>query len=150
MKHLHDPEVVEATKRRVAQLQPGSPRQWGRMDPAQALAHCAAGLETATGALQLPRIWFGRLIGPLAKRKALRDETPFHRNTPTARAFLISEARDLDQERARVLALIDAFAAAGPDGCTRHPHAFFGPLTPHEWAILMYKHLDHHLRQFGV
>jgi hypothetical protein len=46
--------------------------------------------------------------------------------------------------------LIDRFAAAGPQGCTTHPHAFFGSLTPDEWAILMYKHLDHHLRQFGA
>jgi hypothetical protein len=47
-------------------------------------------------------------------------------------------------------ALIDRFAAAGPAGCTTHPHAFFGRLTPDEWAILPYKRLDHHLRQFGV
>jgi len=39
---------------------------------------------------------------------------------------------------------------AGPAGCTKHPHSFFGKLTPEEWAILSYKHLDHHLRQFGV
>jgi transposase InsO family protein len=46
--------------------------------------------------------------------------------------------------------VIDRFVAAGPKSCTTHPHSFFGPLTPEEWAILMYKHLDHHLRQFGV
>jgi hypothetical protein len=46
--------------------------------------------------------------------------------------------------------LIDRFVASGPAGCTNHPHSFFGRLTPEEWAILMYKHLDHHLRQFGV
>ncbi len=46
--------------------------------------------------------------------------------------------------------LIDRFATAGREGCTSHPHSFFGRLTPDEWAILMYKHLDHHLRQFGV
>jgi hypothetical protein len=46
--------------------------------------------------------------------------------------------------------LIDRFAAAGPAGCTAHPHAFFGSLAPDQWAILMYKHLDHHLRQFGA
>jgi len=39
---------------------------------------------------------------------------------------------------------------AGPAGCTAHPHSFFGRLKPEEWATLMYKHLDHHLRQFGV
>ncbi len=53
-------------------------------------------------------------------------------------------------EQHRLSALIDRFAAAGPAGCTTHPHTFFGPLTPQEWAALMYKHLDHHLRQFGA
>jgi LPS sulfotransferase NodH len=46
--------------------------------------------------------------------------------------------------------LIDRFASGGPAGCAQHPHSFFGPLTPAEWAELNYKHLDHHLRQFGV
>jgi hypothetical protein len=26
----------------------------------------------------------------------------------------------------------------------------FGKLTASEWNIMMYKHLDHHLTQFGV
>jgi len=47
-------------------------------------------------------------------------------------------------------ALLERFFENGPRGCTKHPHAFFGQLTPEEWARLMYKHLDHHLRQFGV
>jgi hypothetical protein len=46
--------------------------------------------------------------------------------------------------------LIDRFTAAGPTGCTTSPHSFFGRLTPEQWAILTFKHLDHHLRQFGV
>ncbi|HJW33405.1 MAG TPA: DUF1569 domain-containing protein [Holophagaceae bacterium] len=150
MKHLYDPAVVAEVKGRVARLQPESARQWGRMTPAQAMAHCAAGLETATGELSLPRVWFGRIFGRLAKRMALSDDAPFGRNSPTAREFRIEGTRDLPQEQARVQGLIDRFTAAGPAGCTTHPHAFFGPLTPEEWAVLMYKHLDHHLRQFGA
>ena len=50
----------------------------------------------------------------------------------------------------RLCALIDRFSLGGAQGCTKHAHTFFGPLTPEEWARLMYKHLDHHLRQFGV
>ena len=65
-------------------------------------------------------------------------------------ALIVPDARDLESERERLCGLIDRFAAAGPGGCTSHPHLFFGRLTPEEWAILMYKHLDHHLRQFGV
>jgi Protein of unknown function (DUF1569) len=44
----------------------------------------------------------------------------------------------------------DRFAKGGAEGCTKHPHNFFGKLTPLEWATGMYKHLDHHLRQFGA
>ena len=72
------------------------------------------------------------------------------RNAPTAKTLVVSDDRDLKMEQQRLSALIDRFAAAGPAGCTTHPHTFFGPLTPQQWAILQYKHLDHHLRQFGV
>jgi hypothetical protein len=53
-------------------------------------------------------------------------------------------------ERQRLRESIDRFASGGSGICTKHPHFFFGPLTPVEWAVLMYQHLDHHLRQFGV
>jgi len=46
--------------------------------------------------------------------------------------------------------LVDRFASAGKAGCTTHPHTFFGRMTADEWGILMYKHIDHHLQQFGV
>jgi LPS sulfotransferase NodH len=62
----------------------------------------------------------------------------------------VTDERDLEAERRRLLDLVERFAAAGPAGCTTHPHSFFGRLTPREWAVLMYKHLDHHLRQFGA
>jgi hypothetical protein len=71
-------------------------------------------------------------------------------NTPTVEVLVVQDERDLSKERARLCDVIDRFVAAGPKSCTTHPHSFFGPLTPEEWAILTYKHLDHHLRQFGV
>ena len=64
--------------------------------------------------------------------------------------LVVEDEPDLETERARLCGLVERFAAASPAGCTTHPHAFFGRLTPVEWAVLMYKHLDHHLRQFGV
>jgi hypothetical protein len=64
--------------------------------------------------------------------------------------LVVQDERDLATERLRLLSLIDQFSSAGPQKCTTHPHSFFGRLTPQEWAVLMYKHLDHHLRQFGV
>jgi len=120
------------------------------MMPAQVMAHCAVALESATGQRQIKRVFIGRLIGPLVKRLALSDDKPMVRNSPTAKELLVTDQRDFDVERARLAALVDQFASAGPAGCTTRPHAFFGPLTPDEWGALMYKHLDHHLRQFGA
>jgi Protein of unknown function (DUF1569) len=92
----------------------------------------------------------GRIIGRIVKPMALGNDEPMRRNSPTAKALVVQDDRDLGTERERLCGLIDQFAAAGPQGCTTHPLSFFGRLTPEEWATLMYKHLDHHLRQFGV
>jgi hypothetical protein len=104
----------------------------------------------AAGEIRPARALIGRIIGPAVKRVALRDEEPMRRNSPTSRELVMTGEKDFEAERGRLTGLIDRFAAAGPSGCTDHPHAFFGPLKPDEWSILMYKHLDHHLRQFGV
>jgi hypothetical protein len=150
MKNLFEPARVAEVKQRVAQLNPESEHLWGKMNAPQAVAHCSAGLEMALGDKLLPRKLVGILIGRVIKPLALRDDEPMRRNSPTAEALIVQDERDLARERERLCALIDRFAAAGPQGCTTHPHIFFGRLTPNEWAILMYKHLDHHLRQFGV
>ncbi len=150
MKTMFDAACVDELQRRFAGLQPGSPRHWGKMSPAQMLAHCSKGLEMATGELRPPRAFIGRIIGRLIKRAALGDDKPMVRNSPTAKELMVEADCEFAAEKARLSGLIDSFAAAGPAACTSHPHAFFGPLNPDEWGILMYKHLDHHLRQFGA
>ena len=150
METLFDPARVEEVKQRLQQLRPESERLWGRMQPEQMLAHCTAGLEMAMGEIRPPRSLIGRLIGPAVKRVALRDKEPMRRNSPTARELIVEAPGDFAAERDRLLGAMDCFAAAGPAGCTSHPHTFFGRLAPEEWAVLMYKHLDHHLRQFGA
>jgi Protein of unknown function (DUF1569) len=97
-----------------------------------------------------PRLLIGRILGPVIKPKAFADGEPMRRNSPTVPGLAVSDDRELGTERARLYGLIDRFVAAGPKGCTSHPHSFFGRLTPDEWSAWMYKHLDHHLRQFGV
>jgi hypothetical protein len=91
-----------------------------------------------------------RLMGRLVKPMVFRNEDPLHKNSPTATSLRMEGERDFGKERQRLLELIDRFAAGGAAGCTKNPHSFFGKMTPEEWSILMYKHLDHHLRQFGV
>ena len=150
MKSLFEAACVLEVKQRLSALSPGRERQWGKMNPAQMLAHCSLGLEMAAGEIRPPRPLIGRILGPIVKPMAFREEEPMRRNSPTAKELVVDGDRDFEAERKRLDGLIDRFALAGPSGCTSHPHAFFGSLTPDEWAVLMYKHLDHHLRQFGV
>jgi hypothetical protein len=150
MKNLFEATVVEELQGRLLQMRPESKRLWGKMTPAQAVAHCSAGMEWAVGDTTPPRLLLGRIVGGVIKPKVLGDDEPMRRNSPTVKGLVVNDDRDLGIERERLRGLIDRFAVGGPGGCTAHPHSFFGRLTPAEWAILMYKHLDHHLRQFGV
>jgi hypothetical protein len=107
-------------------------------------------MELPLGERRPPRMMFGRIFGRVIKPLALGDDAPMRKKSPTTPDLVVADDRDFNAERTRLVSLIDRFAAAGPVGCTTHPHAFFGRMTPDEWGVLMYKHLDHHLRQFGA
>jgi Protein of unknown function (DUF1569) len=150
MKNLFEVSTAKEVQDRIGRLGPNSVRQWGKMTAPQALAHCAITMEWAVGDSHPPRMFLGRIFGPIAKSYILKDDQPMRRNSATAKSLVVADERDLPKERARLCALVERFASGGPQGCTKHPHSFFGRLTPEEWAAIMYKHLDHHLRQFGV
>lgn len=149
MKNLFEPASATAIRERIERLSPDSPRQWGAMNVAQMMAHCSAWLEMAAGATSPPRSPIGRIFGRMAKRSVLGD-APIRRNMPTEKILIRDDARQFAEEQRRLIDWVDRFSTGGPEGCTTHPHSFFGPLSPLEWATMGYKHLDHHLRQFSV
>ena len=149
MKSLFQREALDEVMVRIEKLHPASPREWGKMDVAQMMAHCAATFEVASGRVVLPRMLIGRILGPFV-RAGFTNDKPFSRNGPTHRTFVITGQRDFAREREQLKERVRRFHEGGEAQCTKHPHAFFGPLTKQEWGIGMYKHLDHHLRQFGV
>jgi hypothetical protein len=121
------------------------------MTAAQMLAHCSVSMQWAVGEVVPDKIALPpRLIGRLVKPMVFRNDDPMRKNSPTAKSLIVAGEPDLAKERDRLSGLIDRSAAGGPAACTTNPHSFFGKMTPDEWAILMYKHLDHHLRQFGM
>jgi len=148
MKTLFDQQVLNETCNRICALEPERERLWGKMTPAQMMAHCNATLSMASGQTNLPRAFLGRILGPIFK-PGFVGEREFRRDGPTSPVLVISDQRDFETERALLLRSVRAFGEGGTARCTRHPHIFFGMLTPEEWGRVMYKHLDHHLRQFG-
>ena len=149
MKNLFDPSAAAELNLRMAQLTPESQRLWGKMAPAQMLAHCSIAMEVSMGDKVMRQIFLGKLFGRRAKANMLSGK-PIGRNMPTDKSYIVKDDRDLEVERRRLATLIDRFQTGGPDGCTKHPHSFFGIMTPEEWSALNYIHLDHHLQQFGV
>src|SRR4029077_20030153 len=137
VKNLFEAATVEEVRERLTQLRPESERQWGKMNPSQMLAHCSAAMGMAMGKLTPPRILIGRLLGPLAKKSLIVNGTPMRRNSMTEKSCLVTDQRDFVAERKGLRESIDRFATGGPGVCTKHPHFFFGPLTPAEWAVLM-------------
>lgn len=146
---LFDPAGLAAMLARLARLRADSPRQWGKMSIGQMLAHCQQPLRVALGELPLKRSLLGILFGRWAKKKLL-SPAPWSQGMPTAPEFKITDARDFAKEKQALVALVQRFGKSGPAGLTKHPHPFFGPLSVDEWQALQWRHLDHHLRQFGA
>lgn len=149
MHNLYNQSDVAGILKRIEKLTPETDRQWGKMDAAQMLAHCSKILETAMGRNVPKRMFIGRIFGPLVKPFVLNNK-PMPKNLPTNKAYIVSDNHEFEKEQAKAIELVETFYENGPDGCTKNPNFFFGKLTPEEWAILQWKHWDHHLRQFGV
>jgi hypothetical protein len=148
MNSLFDSHVSQEIIQRIEKLQVDSPRQWGKMDVAQMLAHCVVSFEVAVGERNPPRTLIAKLIGGFMKGMLTNDK-PMPKGSPTNPDYLIVDKRDFENEKNRLIGLIRGFSEGGELKVTKNPHPFFGNITPIQWSCGSWKHLDHHLRQFG-
>lgn len=149
MQNMFDAGVRDTLVCRLSELKPSSRRHWGKMSVDQMLAHCSIAMEVPCGDRVKKQRLLGRVLAPFARSVILNDK-PFTRNAPTDPEYRIADERDFEKERQRLAALVDRFCSRGPSAVDGVVHSFFGRLTGEEWGRLMYKHLDHHLRQFGA
>lgn len=143
---LNDPDVYEEVRRRVEALEPDATPQWGEMNVAQMLAHCVEVQKVMNDGPLEGTPWYLRLAGPLIKRLVLSDRA-FPRNVATHPQYDVGPDKEFETEKQRLLGTLSAFRARSRAGVD---HPVFGRLTPEEAGWSAYKHLDHHLRQFGV
>ena len=149
MKDLFDAAAASEIQARLSKLQPDSKPLWGKMNVSQMLAHCIVPLQVALSEVQLKRSLFGKIFGRIAKKRMV-SETDFKKNLPTAPQFIVRNERNFISEKQKLQSLIQRFASSDPDSIAKIYHPFFGPMTKKEWGVLQWKHLDHHLRQFGA
>ncbi|MCU0356572.1 MAG: DUF1569 domain-containing protein [Cyclobacteriaceae bacterium] len=149
MKNLFNPDDAKEIIDRIDRLTPQTQALWGKMNAAQMMAHCSILMRIARGLDKPKRRLLGVLLGPLVK-KTFFGEKPYPKSSPTDPTFIVADSRVFEEEKQKLIEHIKTFSQGGPDACTNHPNPFFGKLTPDEWARGQYKHIDHHLQQFGV
>ncbi len=134
---------------RINSLSLHSERQWGKMEVAQMLAHCCEAFKVPLSEQPLKLTLIGRMVGWAFKSK-LYDDTPWRQGLPTAPNFIIKDKRIFDSEKERLMGYVHQFHSSNEHRIGNYPHPIFGTFTKDQWGQAMYKHLDHHLRQFGV
>jgi Protein of unknown function (DUF1569) len=135
---------------RIQKLDKFAKAEWGKMNVGQMLAHCQVPIQVAFDEKKLKRGLIGILFGKMSKRQLTADDKPFKKHLPTDKHFIIKGDKNVEEEKQKLIALVKRFAEKGPEAISKQPHPFFGKMTVHDWNKIMYKHLDHHLRQFGV
>ena len=146
MKSIFDTNEATALITRVNSLQPDTAAAWGKMNVYQMLKHCIMSEEMFQGKTRYKRLFIGKLFGRMALKGILKNEDPLKRNQPTHPDLKITGTGDFEAAREKWIGLLKGYSVFSNPGFL---HPFFGRMTADEIGEYVYKHTDHHLRQFG-
>lgn len=147
MKSLFETATCAETLERLDNLKEGMTPAWGKMSVGQMVWHCQVPLRVGIEN-KPPRKKPNPLIKFLFK-KSMYSDKPWRKNLPTSPLAKAKETKELSSELPELRKLVEKFHAL-KDRKDWNPHPIFGALTPEQWGQMQYKHLDHHLAQFGV
>lgn len=150
MKNIFDASVVDQQVARINKLTPTTAPHWGKMTVDQMLAHVNVPyVMVYETSIKKPNWFLQQLLKMFVKSKVVGPE-PYPRNSPTAPVFKMSGTKNFEAEKAKLIAFLWRVQNDGEKVYSGKSSNSFGPLTTEEWNVLFYKHLDHHLTQFGV
>ncbi len=147
MESIFNEQAYQHTLERIDRLTEKSQRRWGKMTVGQMAWHCQVPLNIAIK--NKPNNAKGNLLLRLFFKKSLYNDRPWIKNLPTVGPAKARAPKNFEEEREKLRQMVTEVHGL-KDRKTWNPHPVFGPLTQEQWGKLQYKHLDHHLRQFGV
>lgn len=148
MKTIFDGPTRADIIRRIESLTDKSTPQWGKMNVHQMIKHCILADEHFQGKREHKRAFMGYVFGKMALKNILKKERPFKPGEPTSAQFLVKETGgDLSSEKQQWIDIVNDY---GHFSRLSIIHFFFGRMTKDQIGQFVYKHADHHLRQFGV
>jgi hypothetical protein len=142
--------VTDQIIQRINSLTPASQPKWGKMSVAQMLAHCCVTYEMVYENKHPAPKGIMKLMLKLFVKKIVTNEVPYGQNSRTAPAFLITSEKEFNTEKDRLIAYINKTQQLGAAAFQNKESLSFGPLSTTEWNNMFYKHLNHHLTQFGA
>jgi hypothetical protein len=132
---------------RINSLNENSKAQWGKMNVYQMVKHCILCEEMYLGKTQYKRSFLGFFLGKIFLNQLMKDDKPKKRNSPTKQEFKISEnTGKLLEDKMKWISLIEEYENYSNKNFA---HWFYGKMTREQVGISVYKHIDHHLRQFN-
>lgn len=142
--------VSDEVINRINKLSPASQPGWGKMNVSQMLAHCNVAYEMVyENKHKKPNAFMRFILKAFVKNKVV-GEAPYKHNSPTAPQFIMKEQKDFEVEKKRLISYIEKTLQLGETHFDNKVSDSFGVLNKAEWSNMMYKHLNHHLTQFGV
>jgi len=150
MKTIFDESTRNELIGRINLLDGNSTARWGKMNIYQMLKHCSLFDEWVLG-IHNPtykQVFIGRLFGKMALKDFIGNDKPVKRNVGTLSFLKVTQADgDVALEKLKWVGLTKDYDNFSNPAFI---HPFFGKLTREQIGYLVYKHTDHHLRQFGV
>jgi hypothetical protein len=143
---LSDARTRQELVDRLERLGPEAKPLWGKMNAPQMLAHLADWMLMAKGKLKTAPKNRPLRFPPL--KQLVIYWLPFPKGVPTAPELISRKPLAWTVERAAVREHVESFETLNPAVWPEHP--VFGEMTPNAWRVLAYRHMDHHLRQFGI
>ncbi|MDB5124568.1 MAG: hypothetical protein JWP94_2697 [Mucilaginibacter sp.] len=146
MKTVFDKETRDELIARINSIDENKSPKWGKMNVYQMLKHCYLSDELYLGKKKYDRIFLGRIFGRIALKRILKEGAPFPKNAKTSQHFIVTGNGNAEEEKRKLISLINGYETFSQPFVE---HWFFGKMTKEQVGALSYKHLDHHLQQFG-
>jgi hypothetical protein len=150
MKNVFNYDDTQVIIGRINSLSDTTQGLWGKMSVSQMLAHCSVTYEFVYDDIHPPVNAFKRTLLKLFVKSFVVSDKPYRRNTRTASEFLVMDDKDFDKEKKRLIDYLIRTQELGEAHFDHKEYRSFGVLSVSEWNNMFYKHLDHHLHQFGV
>lgn len=150
MKNIFDNQTINEFKVRINQLNPEAQPAWGKMNVFQMLKHCTENERMMVREKNYKRVFIGRIFGKMALKKNIKDDAPLAKNSPTNPELIFTGTGDIAQQKQLWIALLEKYPNMQSNDYADFVHPFFGKMDSEQISRFAYKHVDHHLRQFGV